>query len=383
VNGRRITAAAALAAITGSVGLAIGPRALSTVGQLRSAAGDADPITSDLALEPRWVEPVTGWPSALAADRRGSVVLAGGGEVRALDRRGATRWRIDVPGVGLHAPALDRTTVVVAAGERVVALDRQTGATRWEAPVAGAPGPVALAAGYVLAGNAAGALVAFDRGTGERRWSVSHPGSIRSVPVVTVPNEDGPVIVAAAWHGGNDPRLRALDLATGTMRWGAPLMRFASAPVAAAGLVVVAEGDGQYRARIVARRVRDGVESWSTPAPASFESGITPGAAGDDVAVVDHFGTVTVLDATTGTVRTRTELDEPVLHTTVLVGAAHVVLTTHEGAVVAIDRASGRVRYRGSPGGYPAGIARCGPDLLVAVRLRDPGRIESIPLPLH
>ncbi|HUF83992.1 MAG TPA: PQQ-binding-like beta-propeller repeat protein, partial [Acidimicrobiia bacterium] len=136
-------------------------------------------------------------------------------------------------------------------------------------------------------------------------------------------------------------------------------------------------------ARIVARRIRDGTEAWSTPAPASFESGITPGAAGDDVAVVDHFGPVTVLDAATGAVRARTELDEPVLHTAVLLSRELVALTTHQGAVTLIDRSSGRLRYRGRLGGYPAAIARSGPDLLVAVRLREPGRIESIPLPLH
>jgi outer membrane protein assembly factor BamB len=382
VSGRRTVAVAVLAAATGAaVLISLGPRVLTAVGQLRAVARDPGSVASALSLEPRWVEPVTGGPSALAADRHGAVVLAGGGEVRALAPDGATRWRTVVPGTGFHPPALDRTTVLVGAGERVVALDRETGATRWQA---GAPdaaaGPVVLINGYALAGTEAGALVAFDAHTGEPRWSARHAGSIRSAPVVDRSSAD---VVAATWHGGADPRLRGLDLATGTTRWDAPLLRFATAPVAAGGLVVVGEGDGQYRARVVARRVRDGVEAWSTPAPASFESGITPGAAGDDVAVVDHFGTVTVLDTATGAVRARTELDEPVLHTTVLLGGRHLVLTTHQGAVVVLDRGSGRLRYRGSLGGYPAGIARSGADLLVAVRLRTPGRVEAIPIPLH
>jgi len=301
--------------------------------------------------------------------------------VRAIDPDGTTRWRIDVPGAGLHPPALDRTTVLVGAGTHVVALERETGATRWEvpAPDPGAPSPVALGGGLAFAGSEPGTLVALDVDTGTTRWSVRFPGSVRSAPVTDV----AAGIVVATWHGGEEPRLRALDLATGAVRWHAPLLPFATAPVATGDLVVVAEGDGEYRARIVARRAGDGSEAWTTPAPASFESGITPGVTRDDVAVVDHFGTVTVLDAATGAVRTRTELDEPVLHTTVLLGPEHVALTTHQGVVVAVDRASGRVRYRGSLGGYPAAIARCGPDLLVAVRLRDPGRVESIRLPLH
>jgi len=301
--------------------------------------------------------------------------------VRALGPDGATRWRAEMPGAGFHPPALDRTTVLVGAATRLVALERETGATRWEATVPdGDAGPVALVHGYAVAGTEAGGLTAFDASSGEQRWSTRYPGAIRTAAVA---DDDGPGVVAAAWHGGADPRLRGLDLATGAVRWDAPLMGFATAPVATGGLVIVAEGDGEYRARVVARHARDGVEAWSAPAPSSFESGITPAAAGGDVAVVDHFGVVTLLDATTGAVRIRTELDEPVLHTTLVLGGPHLVLTTHQGALVVIDRASGRTRYRGSPGGYPAGIARSGPDLLVAVRLRDPGRVEALRLPLH
>lgn len=386
MNRRRTVAMAGLASVTGVAAIvSLGPRALTTVDHLRTAAGDPASTTSALAFDPRWVEPVTGWPSALAADRAGAIVLAGNGEVRSLDPDGNTRWRVELPGAALHPPALDRSTVLVGAGARVVAFERETGATRWAATLPdSAAGPVVVAGDQVLAATEAGALVGFDARTGETRWSIKHPGSIRSAPVV-IPSHDAktPDVVVAAWHGGDDPRLRGVDLLTGGLRWDAPLLRFASAPIASGGLVVIGEGDGQYAARVVARSAVAGVEAWSTPVPASFESGITPGAAGADIAVVDHFGTVSVLDATTGAVRTRTALDEPVLHTTVLIGAAHLVLTTHQGAVVVIDRASGRTRYRGSPGGYPAGIARRGPDLLVAVRLRQPGRVESIRLPLH
>lgn len=384
---RRTAAVVALAVLTAGTALvSFAPRLLPVVGHLRATGRDAASVTAVASTQPRWVAPVTGWPSALAADRAGAVVLAGGGEVRALEPDGATRWRVDVPGAGLHPPALGRTTVLVGARARIVALDRTTGATRWEAPApeAAAPHPVALAGGLALVGTETGALMALDAHTGETRWSVLYPGSIRSAPVVSLPHDTrSEGVVAATWHGGAEPRLRALDLVTGAVRWDAPLLAFASAPVTSGGLVVVGEGDGHYAARVVARRVRDGVEAWSAPVPASFESGIIPAAAGGEVAVVDHFGTVTVLDATTGAVRTRTELEEPVLHTTVLLTGEDLVLTTHHGTIAVIDRESGRVRSRGSLGGYPAAIARSGSDLLVAVRLRDPGRVESIPLPLH
>ena len=61
-------------------------------------------------------------------------------------------------------------------------------------------------------------------------------------------------------------------------------------PVIHDGLVVLGEGDGNFAARVVARDVASGAERWSVPAPASFESGVTPGAAGADAVVSDEKG---------------------------------------------------------------------------------------------
>jgi outer membrane protein assembly factor BamB len=372
----RVAVAVALAAVA-ATGALLGPRLLALVGHASDAAGDAPPDGHPVGLDRSWVAPVTGWPSALAADAKGSVVVAGAGEVRALGRRGATQWRIDVPGAALHAPALDGRTVLVGAGDRVAALERADGSRRWAIPVADrAAGPVAVAASLAIYGTERGTLGVVDARTGAPRWSATHPGAIRSAPVV----DPGAGSVVGAWHGGSDAGLRALDLETGALRWEAPLERFASGPVVHRGLVVVGEGDGDGRARVVARRVADGQEAWSTAVPASFESGITPGADDGEIAVVDHFGGLTLLDARTGTVRHRIELEAPVLRTTVVLAADVAALTTYGGQLVVIDRRSGRVRHRLDPGGYPAAIARTGPDLLVALRIRGPGRVESLRL---
>ncbi|HUF83358.1 MAG TPA: hypothetical protein VMQ81_02085, partial [Acidimicrobiia bacterium] len=110
MSARRTIAPSALVAATVAAAIAtaaaLGPRVLTAVGQLRATDRDPAAIASVVSLEPRWVEPVTGWPSAIAADGRGAVVLAGRGEVRALDRDGSTRWRVEVPAVALHPPAL-------------------------------------------------------------------------------------------------------------------------------------------------------------------------------------------------------------------------------------------------------------------------------------
>lgn len=313
----------------------------------------------------------------MAADDTGAVVLAGGGEVRALDPEGATAWRTDVPGAALQAPALDDAVVAVGAGDRIVALERGDGSPRWELPVPdGAAGPVALVGEFVVAGTEAGALVAIDTATGETRWTRSYAGAVRAAPVAGV-TDDGAAVVAT-WHGGADPRLRAFDHATGEPRWDAPIPGATSAPAVHQGVVVVGEGDGRGNARVVGRAVDDGTELWSAAAPASFESSITPGAEGGDVAVVDHFGTVSVVDAHTGAGRLRVDLDAAVLRTTVLVTGALVALTTHAGDLVLIDRRSGRIRHRSDPGGFPVALAASGPDLLVALRIREPGRVEAL-----
>jgi outer membrane protein assembly factor BamB len=114
------------------------------------------------------------------------------------------------------------------------------------------------------------------------------------------------------------------------------------------------------------------------PAPASFESGVTPGAAGDDVVVPDHFGTVTLVDVRTGKARWQTAIREPVLDTRVVLGAHTVVIRTYGGKVVVVDRDSGRVVRRVDPAGFPVGVGTSAGRLIFAVRLARPDRVEAI-----
>jgi outer membrane protein assembly factor BamB len=380
--GSLVTAVAGSLAATAVAG-GPGVWVASVVGVPRPDRDAATPVARVGALDADWVAPVTGWPASIAADAAGAVVIAGRGEVRGLEPGGSTTWATLVPGAGLHAPALGQGAVVVSAAGRIVALDRVSGEVQWEAGVASGAGPVRVAGkaerggAVALGGTESGELLALDLATGALRWAARHPGGLRSPPVV----DRGAGVVAATWHGGGMDRVRAFDLATGAPRWDATLAPFAAAPVAQRGLLLVAEGDGEGDARVVARAIETGVVAWSSPVPSSFESGIRPAAAGADVAVVDHFGTVTLLDLRTGAPRWEAHLDLPVLRTEVLLTERAVVLTTHPGDLVALDRASGRVRRARRPGGFPVGLARCGRLLLVALRLAEPGRVEAITLP--
>jgi outer membrane protein assembly factor BamB len=142
-------------------------------------------------------------------------------------------------------------------------------------------------------------------------------------------------------------------------------------------MVVLGEGDGNFAARVVARDLASGAERWSVPAPASFESGVTPGAAGDDVALCDHFGTVMLLDARSGTTRWQTALRVPILDTRVVIAPHAVVVRSYGGEVVVLDRASGRVVRRLDPGGFPVGFGVGQGRLVFAVRLARPDRVEA------
>jgi outer membrane protein assembly factor BamB len=181
---------------------------------------------------------------------------------------------------------------------------------------------------------------------------------------------------AVVWHGDED-RLRVFDLATGAMRWEVAVDPGTTAPVVQQAAVVVGEGKGNFAARVVARGLTTGAERWSVPAPASFESGVVPGTAGGDVAVSDHFGTVTLVEGSTGRLRWQTPVREAVLDARVLVTAKTIILATYGRRVVVLDRVTGRVVRRVDPAGFPVGIGVSGGRMIFAVRLAHPDRVEA------
>jgi outer membrane protein assembly factor BamB len=341
-----------------------------------AAAGCAQPSARDVGRAQTWRTEVS-WPFSIRVRGRDTVVAAGGNHIIALDTAtGRERWRATVAHVTRYEPAIDREAVVVTAGDRFVALERESGVIRWEAPV----GEHAGASVLTRAGSDAIALVTTERGvvaaldgrTGVTRWSAPVPGEIWAAPAADATTSTGVVLWA-----GDEHRLRVFDLATGAVRWEATVAPGASAPAIRDGVVVLGEGDGNFAARVVARDLASGAERWSVPAPASFESGVIPGASGDDVAVCDHFGTLTLVDVRRGTARWQTALRVPILDTRVVVTRHAVIVRTYRGSLVALDRTSGRVGRRLVPGGFPVGFGVGERRLVFAVRLARPDRVES------
>jgi outer membrane protein assembly factor BamB len=326
-----------------------------------------------------------GWPFSLGVRGRDAVVTISRNQVVALHTAtGRERWRTDVNQVTHYEPALDGRTVLVSADDRFVALEGVSGALRWEAPVGEhAGGGVLTRVGsdaVALVTTERGLVAALDGRTGQAIWLAQLPGDVWAAPAADANAAVGAVLWTGA-EGETVNRLRVFDLATGAVRWESVVEAGASAPVIHDSLVVLGEGNGNFAARVVGRDVASGAERWSVPVPASFESGVTPGAAGGDVVVSDHFGTITLVDAHAGRARWQTAIREPILDTRMLLGAHSVVIRTYGGKVVVLDRSSGRVIRRVDPGGFPVGIGAGAGRLVFAVRLARPDRVEAVAMP--
>jgi outer membrane protein assembly factor BamB len=346
------------------------------------AAGCAQATESNGRREPStavWSTPVD-WPFSFAVRGDHAVVTSGRNRVVDLDiEDGHERWHADLPHVTHYDPAVDAGSVLISADDRFVALERDSGAQRWESSIGEHAGGVALTRGdgepMALVTTEQGVVAALDGDTGAVRWSVPLPGDIHARPAADTRARVGAVV----WSSDVD-RLRVFDLMTGATRWETAVDPGTTAPVFQAGVVVLGEGKNNFEARVVGRDITTGDERWSVTAPASFEPGLTPGAAGGDVAVSDHFGTVTVVDARRGSALWRTTIREPILDTRVLLTARAVALTTYGCRIVILDRRSGRVVRRVDPGGFPVGLGFAGRQLMFAVRLARPDRVEALPL---
>jgi outer membrane protein assembly factor BamB len=163
------------------------------------------------------------------------------------------------------------------------------------------------------------------------------------------------------------------------MRWEAPTDRFTAAPVLRRDLVVLAIGDGNRHARVEARDLGTGSLRWSTRVPASFEEAIEPAADGREVAVVDHFGVVSVLELATGDLRWQHDLADVLLATRVVLTDRRVAFTSYKGVLHVLDRRDGHVVQTLAParlGGLPVAMVRAPrvrAGVLLAVRMLDWG----------
>ncbi len=327
---------------------------------------------ADGANSVEWRATMKDGPSDLAADADGVVVTTSAPSVYALDAQGHVRWRVPLEELGLGQPALGSDVVLVGGMGSVTALDRSDGSVRWHQTRPVGVNSLAVAGATALVGDDSGTLAAFDAATGSPRWSVQHPGALWSGARV----DPASGAVVATWHQSDSPAVRVLDLATGALRWEAPTDRFTAAPTIHAGRVVLAVGDGDRHARVEARDLATGELQWQTPVPASFEEAIEPAVDDHAVAVVDHFGVVSLLDPVTGRLRWQRDVADVLVATRVALTGHRVAFTSYAGVLRVLDRRDGHVVRQLAParlGGLPVATVQRGRGILLALRLQNWG----------
>ncbi len=336
----------------------------------------ARPAFGDRADAVRWRAAVSDGPFDLAADTDGVVVTTSAQSVYAFTPDGQLRWRVGVDDVGLGQPALGPDVVLLGGTTSVTALDRSDGSLRWHLLDRVPANSLAVTGDTALVGDDSGTLAAFDLATGAPRWAVQYPGALWSGARV----DPARGAVVATWHQSDSPAVRVFDLATGALRWEAPTARYTAAPAVGAGRVVLAIGDGDRHARVEARDLTSGAVQWQTPVPASFEEAIEPSMRGDTVAVVDHFGVVSVLDVATGRLRWQHDVADVLIATRVALTGRRVAFTSYAGVLYVLDRRDGHLVEHVSPdqlGGLPVATVlapgRAPGRMLVALRLREWG----------
>jgi outer membrane protein assembly factor BamB len=184
-------------------------------------------------------------------------VLAGANELRALEARtGQLRWARRL-GQAITTPTVSAAEVVVlgtveAAGFALYGLDERTGAIRWQLAVDRRLIPwVALDGSTVLGATSDQRLLAVDAPSGRLLWTTSLPPG----PALPPPDRVGRGALAI----GAERSVWLIDTATGGERWRVETKDWPGAPLQAAARVFAATASGQ----LVALDEHTGQRQWS------------------------------------------------------------------------------------------------------------------------
>jgi outer membrane protein assembly factor BamB len=321
---------------------------------------------------PVWRAPAADWPRTLLPDGPDMIAVADH-HVRAYRIADGKRlWATSVPRP-LERAAARGFTVLIATEDSFVSIDRATGSVRWSVKSPERPGPVALVGdlpGSQLAIGAtdAGGLVGIDDRAGRARWSVRFPG--HALGPLTVAPVAGAEAVIGVWSTADDQGavLRAVDGATGALRWEQPIAPGAGAPAVAGDLVVVSSGDEQGSA-LRAFSLADGAERWRSRLEAPSQPDLVPLVDGAQIVTVDQRGTVVAVRTEDGRRRWATATDALTTYARPLRVRDAILLWNERGEVVTLDRATGALRARRRTPGGVIGLVGAGRRVVLGLRL--------------
>jgi outer membrane protein assembly factor BamB len=223
-----------------------------------------------------------------------------------VENSGAFDWDLAGP-----TPVLVDSTLYIGSGDGSMhAVNPSTGARVWRSEHRGKiRGTAVIIGDRVVFGTFAGPVVALDRRTGERLWE-----KLASGPVVTSVGGVGDRVIVGSRYGV----LQALDAATGAFAWRVQLWGSS-----AEGEPLAADGSLFYIGASDLRRVslmdaKDGrvlwrtdVYGWAWPRPAISGQTLFVSTVGASPYQMRHLGALTALDKATGQVRWRWPAPEP------------------------------------------------------------------------
>ncbi len=313
-------------------------------------------------------------PAASAQDwvtHHGDPALVGEAPVDLPDSL-VERWRARIgdPPVGTPVGAAGTAWVLTEAGELVsVGLD---GGERWRAIVCQEPGDAVLqgrfaaspllAGELVLVGSSAGSLCALSRADGAERWRYAVQGPVLAPPNLLEPaGSSGPSVVVASQADG---ALHRLDLATGAAL-------AVSEPTARSdGGVSVGEGVVAYGNCSAALCLHEaGSLALRAEVPLLADGQVFAGVALRDghAYAGDRSGRVYAASLASGQLAWHNEEARGEIGGAPAVSTDRVVHGTSEGAVAALDRATGQTVWRVSLGGrVGAPVITAGGEVLVS-----------------
>lgn len=247
------------------------------------------------------------------------------------------RWRAEVGGSPLHAPAIVGGAVLSAGAGELFALDVADGGELWRTGLPGSAGtPPVVAGDLVVLGVRDGTVLAVDRATGVERWRAKTRADVISTPAVA----DG-----VLYAGSRDGYLYALRLADGGELWRRSLDVIHAAPAVVGEVVLVPSrndtlwaldrGDGQIR--------------WS--APTSDWAVADPRVAGGQVIVPSCDGVVEAFDLASGERRWRFDAGDEIWYRAALAGG-RLFFGSRDRFVYALDAATGAELWRRGTDGW-------------------------------
>lgn len=282
----------------------------------------------------------------------------------------SVRWSSSIGGSTDYRfrPAIGRDTIAVAgAPNQLALLEKASGQARWtitlDRPIAGGVG---LDDKLVVVGTLKGEVIAFSH-TGQQLWTARATSEVIAPPAVG----NGLVLVRSV-----DGRISAFSTEDGALKWfyqrqqPGLLLRNYAAPLISDGVAYV----GLPAGRMVALNMADGRVRWD--APIALPRGVselervtdivaTPVVANGNVCAVAFQGRVACVDAQSGTLLWTREASS---WSGLTMDEQGVYLTDDKGAVVALDRTTGRNLWRQDKLAFRAlsAPAISGPYLLVA-----------------